>query len=100
MAPTVSPRLAVHPFGPSNIALCGAVVVMVSVVDPLPVTEAGLKLHALSLGRPEHDVVVKLMVPVYPGWPVIVNMVVPLPPTGYRDSWRARGEGETAGRPP
>ena len=54
--------------------------VMVSVVDLLPVTDAGLKLHALWRGRPSHDVPEKRMVPVYPGWPVTVNMAVPLPP--------------------
>jgi hypothetical protein len=39
----------------SNLALRAAVVVTVSAVGPLPVTEAGLKLHVLSQGNPEHD---------------------------------------------
>ena len=45
---------------------CGPVVVTVSVVGPLPVTLAGLKLQELSLGKPVQDVAAKLMVPVYP----------------------------------
>jgi hypothetical protein len=52
-----------HQAGPSSLALCAALVEMVSVVEPLPVTEAGLKLQVLSRGKPEHDVAGKLMVP-------------------------------------
>jgi hypothetical protein len=52
----------------------------VSVVEPLFVTEAGLKLHVLSRGKPAHDAAEKLMVPLNPGWPVTVSMTVPLPP--------------------
>jgi len=76
----VAPRPAVHPAGPSNLALWAAVVEIVSVVEPLLVTEAGLKLHVLSCGNPAHDAAEKLMVPPYPGWPVTVSMTVPLPP--------------------
>jgi len=53
---------------------------MVSVVEPVPVTEAGLKLHVLARGRPEHDAEEKFTVPLYPGWPVTVSVPVPLPP--------------------
>ncbi len=77
---TVNPKLAVHPPGPCNLALWAAVVVMVSVVEPLPVTDAGLKLHVLSRGKPEHDAGEKLTVPLNPGWPVTVSVAVPLPP--------------------
>ena len=41
----------------------GAVVETVSIVAPLPVTVAGLKLHELSDGRPEQDAPEKLMTP-------------------------------------
>jgi len=42
-----------------------AIVEIVSTVVPLPVTEAGLKLHAVNEGRPEEqDDGVKLIVPV------------------------------------
>ena len=47
--------------------MCAAVVEIVSVVAPLPVTDAGLKLQVLSRGKPEHDAAEKLMVPLYPG---------------------------------
>jgi hypothetical protein len=50
----------------SRVALWGAVAVTVRVVEPLPVTDAGLKLQALSAGRPVHEAGLKLMVPVYP----------------------------------
>jgi len=63
----VAPRLVVHPAGPSSLALWAAVVEMVSVVEPVLVTEAGLKLHVLSRGNPAHDAAEKLMVPPYPG---------------------------------
>jgi hypothetical protein len=55
-------------------------VLTVIVVVPLPVTEAGLKLHDASAGNPAHEAGVKLIVPVYPGCPVIARVVVPLCP--------------------
>src|SRR6478735_6403189 len=58
-----APKLVNHQTGSSSLALCAALVEMVSVVEPLPVTEAGLKLHVLSRGKPEHDFAGKLMVP-------------------------------------
>ena len=64
---SVAPKLVVHQPQPFSFALWAAVVVMVSVVEPLPVTAGGLKLHVLSRGKPEHDAPEKLMVPVYPG---------------------------------
>lgn len=45
-----------------SVAGRGAVVETVNVVCPLPVSDGGLKLQVLSLGRPEHDEDVKLMV--------------------------------------
>jgi hypothetical protein len=80
MAAKVAPKLVVHQFPPSRRAPRGAVVRMVSVVEPLPVIEAGLKLQVLSRGNPEHGAGVKLMVPLYPVWPATVSMAVPLPP--------------------
>ena len=79
-AAIVKPKPAVHTPTPFKRAVCGAVVVTVSVVEPLPVTEAGLKLHVLSRGNPAHDAVEKLTVPLYPVWPVMVSVVMPLPP--------------------
>ena len=52
----------------------------VSVVEPLPVIEAGLKLQALSRGKPVQEAGVKLMVPLKPGWPVTVSTMLPLSP--------------------
>lgn len=80
MAAKVAPNPVVHQFPPSRRALRGAVVRIVSVVEPLPVSEAGLKLQVLSRGNPEHEVDVKLTVPLYPDWPATVSMAVPLPP--------------------
>jgi hypothetical protein len=80
MAAKVAPNPPVHQFPPSRRALRGAVVRMVSVVEPLPVSEAGLKLQVLSRGNPEHEAGVKLMVPLYPDCPAMVSMAVPLPP--------------------
>ena len=40
-----------------------AVVMIVSVVVPLPVTTAGRKVQMLSEGRPEHEAGVKLTLP-------------------------------------
>jgi hypothetical protein len=59
-------KLAPHHPGLSSFALCAAVVVTVTVDEPLPVTAAGLKLHVLSRGKPEQDAAVKLMVLLYP----------------------------------
>ena len=64
---SVVPKPVVHHAGPSSLALWPAVVETVSVVVPLFVTDAGLKLHVLSRGNPEHDATEKLMVPLYPG---------------------------------
>ena len=64
---SVAPRLVAHQAGPSSLALWAAVVETVSVVVPLFVTDAGLKLHVLSRGKPAHDAAEKLMVPLYPG---------------------------------
>jgi hypothetical protein len=44
----------------------GAVVLMVSVVVPLPGTDPGLKLQLVSRGKPMHDAGVKLTVPLNP----------------------------------
>ena len=60
---SVAPTLVVHQPEPSRLARWAAVVEMVSVVEPLPVTEAGLKLHVASLGNPVHDVAEKSTVP-------------------------------------
>jgi len=79
-AAIVKPKPAVHTPTPFKRAVCGAVVVTVSVVEPLPVTEAGLKLHVLSRGNPAHDAAEKLTVPLNPVWPVMVSVVMPLPP--------------------
>jgi hypothetical protein len=76
----VTPRLVVHHAGPSSLALWAPRVEMVSLVEPLFVTEVGLKLHVLSRGRPEHDAAEKFIVPLYPVVPVTVSMTVPLPP--------------------
>jgi hypothetical protein len=64
---SVASKLVVHQAGPSSLALWAAVVETVSVVEPLFVTEAGLKLHVLSRGKPAQDAAEKLMVPLYPG---------------------------------
>ena len=53
-------------------------VVTVKVVEPLPVTEVGLKVHAEKDGRPVH--LVKFTVPLYPVPPVTVRVRVPEPP--------------------
>ena len=79
-APIAKPKPAGNALPPENRAVWGAVVVTVSVVEPLPVTEAGLKLHVLSCGKPAQDAAEKLTVPLYPVWPVMVSVVVPLPP--------------------
>jgi hypothetical protein len=80
MQARVAPRLVLHQPGPSSLALCGAVVETVSVVEPLFVIDAGLKLQVLSRGNPEHDVAVKMIVPLNPGWPVTLSMTLPLLP--------------------
>ena len=50
---------------------------MVSMVVPLPVTEAGLKLHPLSAGRFKHEAEERVIVPLYPFCPLIVRVVCP-----------------------
>ena len=60
---SVAPRLVGHQPGPSSLELWAAVVEMVSVVEPLFVIEAGLKLQLLSRGNPAHEAAEKLMVP-------------------------------------
>jgi hypothetical protein len=64
---SITPKLVVHQAGPSSLALRAAAVETVSVVEPLFATEAGLKLHVLSRGKPEQDAAEKSMVPLYPG---------------------------------
>jgi hypothetical protein len=63
---SVAPKLVVHQAGLSSLALWAAVVETVSVVEPLFVTEGGMKLHVLSCGKPAQDAAEKLMVPLYP----------------------------------
>jgi hypothetical protein len=53
---------------------------MVTVVLPLPVIVAGVKLHEASGGSPEQEPTEKEMVLLYPGWPVTVSTSVPLAP--------------------
>lgn len=48
---------------PTGASMAAAVVEMVRVVVPLPVTEAGLKLQELPAGRPVHEAAEKVMVP-------------------------------------
>ena len=49
---SVNPPVAAQTLGAIRFeALCGAVVVRVSVVEPLPVTEAGLNLQFVYAGR-------------------------------------------------
>ena len=67
MPARVATNPAVHQLDLFSVAMCAAVVEIVSVVAPLPVTDAGLKLQVLSRGKPEHDAAEKLMVPLYPG---------------------------------
>jgi len=69
----------VQPLGWLNFA-DGAVVKIVTVVEPLPATVAGLKLHLASKGRPEQERFEKLIVELYPVCPVIVKVFVALPP--------------------
>ena len=61
-AANITPKLVVHVI-PDKLAAEGAVVLIVSVVSPLPVTDGGLKLHEALLGSPVHDAAVKLTVP-------------------------------------
>src|SRR2546427_741728 len=79
-AATVKPAPVAHQPDPFSAAAVGPVVVTVSVVVPLPVTEYGLKPHLLSRGRPAQDAHVKLIVLLYPVCPVIVSVSVPEPP--------------------
>jgi hypothetical protein len=55
----------------------GAVVEIVSVVCPLPVTEGGLKLQLLRAGKPEQEDEPKLTTPLKPACPVTVMTAVP-----------------------
>ena len=68
MLAKVSPKPAIQLPGPPSFALRAADVAIVSVVEPVPVIEAGIKAaDMLSRGRPEHDAAEKLTVPLYPG---------------------------------
>jgi len=61
-----TPMVAIHQRGCRMGGMsCAAdpVVVTVRTVDPLPVTEAGLKVHFAPAGRPEQELELKLMVP-------------------------------------
>ena len=67
-----------RPVGRRNGAnMLGAVVIMVTVVLPLPVTEDGLKLQKLSVGRSEHE---KVTVPAKPFVAVTERVAEPCPP--------------------
>jgi hypothetical protein len=67
--------LAFKPVGRRNGAnMLGAVVIIVTVVLPLPVTEAGTKLQVLSVGRSEHE---KVTVPVNPFVAATVSIADP-----------------------
>lgn len=57
--------------------MLGAVVIMVRVVLPLPVTEGGTKLQVLSAGRPVHE---KVTVPVNPFVAATESIAVPVCP--------------------
>ena len=68
---------------------------IVSCVEPLPVTEGGLKLQLLSAGSPEQEAAVKLSVPVKPPWALTVIVSCTLPPgaeivgeLGLNDNWK------------
>jgi hypothetical protein len=50
----------------------GAVVLMVSIVVPLPATDGGTKLHVLSEGRPEQAKVVAPLKPFEPATLIVV----------------------------
>jgi hypothetical protein len=65
---------------PRSDAEVAAVVLMVTVVLPLPLTLAGLKLQVVSKGNPVHDAAEKFTVPLYPLCPVMVRLLVTLPP--------------------
>ena len=58
----------------------GAVVVIMSVAEPLPVMDAELKLQELSNGSPEHTPAFSGIVPLKPFIGVIVSMTCPEPP--------------------
>ena len=53
---------------------------MLTVVLPLPVMDAGLKLQLLAFGSPVHELAAKSMVPLYPASPVAVSETDPLCP--------------------
>ena len=70
--------LALNPVGRRDGAnMLGAVVMIVRVVLPLPVTEAGMKLQVLSAGRPAHE---KVTVPVNPFVAATESIAVPVCP--------------------
>lgn len=86
MPAKASPLVAAHQLGPGrfsrlNIAVAGALVVIVRVVVPLPGSEAGLKLQALSDGKPEQDAPLNWIPPAKPFTAVTVRVSVPDPPT-------------------
>lgn len=60
-------------WGGASLAV-GALVLIVKVIDPFPVTLGGLKLHVLSLGKPEQ---VGVTVPVKPFCALIVSVPTP-----------------------
>jgi hypothetical protein len=68
MPAKVTPKLVVHQPSPLNLQAilstgCGAVVVTVMVVAPLPVMEAGLNEHFASAGRPAQAKLTALVKP-------------------------------------
>jgi len=63
-----------------SIAAVAAVVATVSLVVPLPATEAGLKLQLAPVGRPEHDDEPNWRVPAKPSTAVTVRVRLPESP--------------------
>jgi len=78
-AANITPKPVVHVI-PDKLAADGAVVLIVRVVSPLPVTDGGLKLHEALLGSPAHEAAVKFTVPVYAACPVMLMVRVPEDP--------------------
>jgi hypothetical protein len=77
---SATPNVVVNQPEPVELAACEAVVETVSVVEPLPVIEVGLKLQVLSRGNPAHDAAEKLTVPAYPACPEMLSTMVPEAP--------------------
>ena len=81
--------------------MCGATVITLSVVVPLPVTEGGEKEQEANSGRPLHEVGEKVTVPLYPACPVTLSVKLPEAPglvmtmTGLL-TLKARRKGATA----